>query len=43
MKTKTQIKAGRIATNHNSAAVRVKILVRAGGVSENHNPSVPAR
>jgi hypothetical protein len=49
MKTKTRIKAGGIAVNHNETLVRassqatglkVKTRVKAGGFSSNHNETL---
>ena len=39
MTTKTQLKAGRLATNHNEV-LQVRSTLRAGGVSLNHNEKV---
>jgi hypothetical protein len=49
MKTKTHLKAGKLASNHNETLVRdptrakglqVKTRVRAGGLSINHNETL---
>jgi hypothetical protein len=48
MKTKTQLKAGRISANHNDAQVRatkvrglrVRTSVKAGRISANHNETI---
>jgi hypothetical protein len=43
MKIKTNVKAGRLATNHNQTVVRglkVKTNVKAGGIALNHNQKV---
>ncbi len=39
MKTKTNVKAGALAPNHNQSALAVKTRVKAGGLSPNHNQS----
>ncbi len=45
MKTKTNLKAGRIAANHNqtllrAAGVKVKTSMKAGRIAANHNQSL---
>ena len=43
MKTKTNIKSGRIALNHNQT-LKVKTSVRAGGIRmQNHNQSLKVK
>jgi len=42
MRIKTNVKAGKLATNHNQAVhgLRVKRNVKAGGLQPNHNQTV---
>ena len=44
MKTKTQVKAGALSTNHNqkSAALKVRTTVKAGALIDNHNQTSAA-
>ena len=37
MKTKTNVKAGGVRTNHNQTGLKVASKVKAGGVRLNHN------
>ena len=43
MKTKTNVKAGGLRTNHNQSGIAVKSNVKAGGLKQNHNQSVQPR
>jgi hypothetical protein len=40
MKTKTKVRAGKLASNHNTSVMPVKTKVRAGRLASNHNTSV---
>ncbi len=40
MTIKTNLKAGRLAANHNQSALRVKTGVKAEKLAANHNQSV---
>lgn len=40
MKIRTNVKAGRIALNHNESLVRVRTNVKAGALSMNHNQTM---
>ena len=37
MKTKTNVKAGALAANHNQAVLAVKTRLKAGALAANHN------
>ena len=39
MKTKTNLKAGAITSNHNQSGLAIKTRVKAGALSPNHNQS----
>jgi hypothetical protein len=39
MKTKTNVKAGALAANHNEAGLPVKTRIKAGALAANHNQS----
>ena len=41
MKTKTNLKAGKIALNHNQGGLKVRSAIKASGIWENHNQSSP--
>ena len=40
MKTKTRVRAGRLAANHNTTVMKVKTKVKAGRLASNHNCTV---
>jgi hypothetical protein len=40
MNVKTKIRAGKLATNHNTTVVNVKTKVKAGRLASNHNSTI---
>ena len=39
MNVKTKVRAGRLASNHNTTVMNVKTKVKAGRIAGNHNSS----